>query len=108
MESVVAKKIRAVLVSPQTDFVLGGVISSAAICFPLHRSLFTVMYFIPSFEYQVVFPVKTRSSMPTGNETFCILGPWFCQTLRENRLYMSNNTYQFPSFRLLSVAQKRR
>ena len=38
--------------SPQTDFGLGGVISNAAICFPSHCSLFTVMYFIASFEYQ--------------------------------------------------------
>ena len=51
----------AVLVSPQTEFGLGGVISSAVVCFPSHRSLFTVMYFIASFEYQVSFPVKTRS-----------------------------------------------
>ena len=56
--------------APQTDFGLGGVISRAAICFPSHRSLFTVMYFIASFEYQVTFLVKTRSSMPTGNECF--------------------------------------
>ena len=49
---------------------LGGVISSAAIFFPSHRSLFTVMYFVPSFEYQVSFPVKTRSSMHTGSEPF--------------------------------------
>ena len=28
--------------SAQTDFGLGAVISSAAICFPSHRSLFTV------------------------------------------------------------------
>ena len=29
--------------SPQTGFGLGGVISSAAICFPSYRSLFTVI-----------------------------------------------------------------
>ena len=73
MASEVPKKmkksvLRAVLVSPQTEFGLGAVISSAAICFPSYRSLFTVMYFIASFEYQVAFPFKTRSSMPTGSE----------------------------------------
>ena len=48
--------------SPQTEFGLGR----AAICFPSHRSLFTVMYFVASFEYQVAFSVKTMpSSMPT-------------------------------------------
>ena len=62
---------------PQTEFGLGGVISSAAICFPSHLSLFTVMYFIASFEYQVVFTVKTRSSMPTGSEPFAFLGRGF-------------------------------
>ena len=56
--------------SPQTGFGLGGVISSAAICFPSYRSLFTVMYFIASVEYQVSFP----SSMPTGSERFALLG----------------------------------
>ena len=54
MASEVPKKmkksvLRAVLVSPQTEFGLGAVISSAAICFPSYRSLFTVMYFIASF-----------------------------------------------------------
>ena len=58
--------------SLQTGFGLGGAISSAAICFPSHRSLFTVMYFIASFEYQV-FP----SSMPTGSERFEFLGRGF-------------------------------
>ena len=41
--------------SPQTGFGLGGVISSAGICFPSHRSLFIVVYFIASFEYQLSF-----------------------------------------------------
>ena len=59
--------------SPHTRFGLGGVISSAAICFPSHRSLFTVMHFIASFEYQVSFP----SSMPTGSERFAFLGRGF-------------------------------
>ena len=63
--------------SPQTEFGLGGVTSSAVICFPSHRSLFTVMYFIASFEYQVWFPIKTRSSMTTGSERFAFLGPGF-------------------------------
>ena len=63
--------------SPQTDFGLGGVISSAVICFPSHWSLFTVMYFIVSFEYQVAFPVKTRSSKPTGSERFAFMGHGF-------------------------------
>ena len=63
--------------SPQTEFGLGGVISSAAICFPSHRSLFTVMYFVPSFEYQVSFAVTTRSSMPTRSERFPFLGRGF-------------------------------
>ena len=63
--------------SSQTDFRLGGVISSAAICFPSHRSLFTVMYFIASFEYQVLFLVKTRSSMPTGSERCALLSRGF-------------------------------
>ena len=74
MASEVPKKmiksiLMAVLVSPQTGFGLGGVISSAAICFPSHRSLFSVMYFIASFEYQVLIP----SSMPTGSERFANL-----------------------------------
>ena len=60
--------------SVSAEFGLGAVISSAAICFPSHRSLFTVMYFVASFEYQVAFPVKTRSSMPTGNECFAFFG----------------------------------
>ena len=60
--------------SPQAEFGLGAVISSAAICFPSHRSLFTVMYFVASFEYQMSFPVKTRSSMHTGSERFAFLG----------------------------------
>ena len=59
--------------SPQTEFGLGAVISSAAICFPTHRSLFTVMYFIASFEYQVSFSFKTRSSMPTGSEPWAVI-----------------------------------
>ena len=63
--------------SPQTEFGLGGVISSAAICFPSHRSLFTVVYFIASFEYLVAIPVKTRSSIPTGSERFAFLGRGF-------------------------------
>ena len=63
--------------SPQTEFDLGGVISTAAICFPSQRSLFIVMYFIASFEYQVSFPVKTRSSMPTGSERSAFLGRGF-------------------------------
>ena len=54
--------------SPQTEFGLRGVISGAAICFPSHRSLFTVMYFVASFEYQVAYSVKTRSSMSTGSD----------------------------------------
>ena len=37
------------------------------------RSLFTVMYFIASFECQVSFP----SSMPTGSERFAFLGRGF-------------------------------
>ena len=53
-------------VSLQIRFGVGGVISSAAISFPSHRSLFTVMYFIALFEYQASFP----SSMPTGSERF--------------------------------------
>ena len=57
--------------SPQTEFGLGGVISSVAICFPSHR------YFIASFEYQLSFSVKTRSSMPTGSERFAFLGRGF-------------------------------
>ena len=56
-------------VSLQTEFGLGGVISSAAICFPSHRSMFTVMYFIASFEYQVSFP----SSMHTGSKRFAFM-----------------------------------
>ena len=63
--------------SPQTEFGLGAVISNAAICFPSHRSLFTVMYFIASFEYQLAFPVKTRGSTPTGSERFAFLGRGF-------------------------------
>ena len=63
--------------SPQTEFGLGAVISSAAICFPSYRSLFTVMYFIPSFKYQMSFPVETRSSMPSGSERFAFLGRGF-------------------------------
>ena len=63
--------------SPQTEFGLGGIISSAAICFPSHRSLFTVMYCIASFEYQVSFPVKTRSSMHTRSECFAFSGHGF-------------------------------
>ena len=59
---------------PQIEFGLGAVKSCAAICFPSHRSLFTVRY---SFEYQVSFPVKTRSSMPTGSERFAFLGRGF-------------------------------
>ena len=58
---------------PQTGFGLGGIIRSAAICFPSHQSLFTVIYFIASFEYQVLFP----SSMPTGSERFALLGRGF-------------------------------
>ena len=63
--------------SPQTEFGPGGVISSAAIFFPSHRLLFTVMYFMASFKCQVSFPVKTRSSMPTGSERFAFLGRGF-------------------------------
>ena len=59
--------------SPQTEFGPGGVISSAAVSFPSHR-LFTLMYFIASFECQVSFPVKTRS---TGSERFAFLGRGF-------------------------------
>ena len=69
----------AVLVSPQTEFGLDTVISSATIWFPSHQSLFTVMYFIPSFAYQVAFPVKIRSSMPTGRKPFAFLGHGFVQ-----------------------------
>ena len=69
---------------PQTGFGLGGVISSAAICFPSHRPLFTVMYFIASFEYQVSFP----SSMPTGSERFAFLGRGCCLNFQANRLYI--------------------
>ena len=43
--------------SPQTEFGLGGVMSSAAICFPSHRSLFTVMYVI-----------IVNTSIPIGSE----------------------------------------
>ena len=57
--------------SLQTEFGLSAVISSAAICFPSHWSLFTD--FIASFEYLVSFPVKTRKSMPTGSEHFAFL-----------------------------------
>ena len=63
--------------SPQTEFGLGTVISSAAIYFSSYRSLFTVMYFVASFEYQVSFPVKTRSSIPTGSERFAFLDRGF-------------------------------
>ena len=35
--------------------------------------MFTVMYFVASFEYQVSFPVKTRSSLSTGSERFAFL-----------------------------------
>ena len=68
--------------SPQSEFGFGGVISSAATCFPSYRSLFTVMYFIASFKYvhEVSFPVKTRSSMPTGSERFSII-----ETVRATR-----------------------
>ena len=62
---------------PQIEFGLGAVKSCAAICLPSHRLLFTVRYFIASFEYKVSFPVKTRSSMPTGSERFAFLGRGF-------------------------------
>ena len=48
-------------------------VSADWVCFPSHRSLFTVMYFIASFEYQVSFP----SSMSTGSERFAFLGRGF-------------------------------
>ena len=70
---------KANIVTPQTEFGLGGVISSAAIGFPSHRSLFTVMYFIASLEYQVAFPVKTTSSIATESELFAFLGLGFVQ-----------------------------
>ena len=60
--------------SPQTEFGLGAFMSSAAICFPSHRSLITVGYFIALFEYQVAFLVKTRSSKTSGSECFAFLG----------------------------------
>ena len=40
-------------VSPQTEFGIDDVTRRAAICFPPHRSLFT-MYFIGSFEYRSI------------------------------------------------------
>ena len=42
--------------SPQTECGLGAVISSAAICFPSHRSLLAVMYFIASFSAKIKAP----------------------------------------------------
>ena len=85
-------------------FGLGGVISSAAIGF---CSLFTVMYFIASFEYQVAFPFKTKSSMPTGNERFAFLGRGFVYIFGQTSRLIKREK-AFNCFRLLSVAQKRR
>ena len=73
----IASEIPKKMIKIHFEFGLDGIISSATICFPSHWSLFTVMYFIALFEYQVSFPVKTRSSMPTRSERFAFLGCGF-------------------------------
>ena len=56
--------------SPQTEFGLGGVISSAAICFPSHRSLFTVMYFTLRLNIRF-FRLRQEAQRPTElNDTY--------------------------------------
>ena len=68
-------RFRAVLVSPQTEFGLDGVISSDL--FPFTSVVVYSDVFIASFEYQMAFPVKTRSSMSIGSERFAFLGRGF-------------------------------
>ena len=50
--------------SPQTEFGLGGVRSSAAICFPSDRSLFTVMYFSLRLNIRCRFRLRQGAQYP--------------------------------------------
>ena len=50
--------------SPQTEFGVGGVVTSAAICFPLHRSLFTVMYFTLRLNIRCRFRLRQGVQCP--------------------------------------------
>ena len=54
-----------------------------------------MMYFIGSFEYRVMFLVKIRRFNGHRKWTFCILGQWFLGKFQADRLYKSNDTYQY-------------
>ena len=79
-----------------------------------------MMYFIGSFEYRVTFLVKIRRFNGTGSGLFALLGSGSWANFQADRLYKSNDTYQYKCggvraykkgkrscFPLLSVTQKR-
>ena len=53
------------------------------------------MYFIGSFEYRVMFLVKIRRFNGHRKWTFCILGSGSWANFQADRLYKSNDTYQY-------------
>ena len=55
----------------------------------------TMMYFIGSFEYRVTFLVKIRRFNGHRKWTFCILGSGSWANFQADRLYKSNDTYQY-------------
>ena len=55
----------------------------------------TTMYFIGSFEYRVTFLVKIRRFNDHRKWTFCILGQCSWANFQADRLYKSNDTYQY-------------
>ena len=59
-----------------------------------------MMYFIGLFEYRVTFLVKIRRFNSHRKWTFCILGQCFLGSaswanFQADRLYKSNDTYQY-------------
>ena len=54
-----------------------------------------MMYFIGSFEYRVMFLVKIRRFNGHRKWTFCILGSGSWSNFQADRLYKSNDTYQY-------------
>ena len=75
------------MVSPQTVFGLGDIISRAAICFPSLQLLFI---------YNDVFTKVHLSKLNGQLEwTFGIFEPRLCSNCRADRFYKINDTYQY-------------
>ena len=59
-----------------------------------YRALIVMIYFIGSFEYRVTFLVEGVSTA-TGSGIFALLGSGSRANFQADRLYKSNDTYQY-------------